>query len=199
MQGQNDDEAHDKSHQMRGRKGGKRGLCAWLFLSFVSERLGIRFVRPQGGDGMRVYLDNCCYNRPFDDQSQPSVRLETEAKLLIQTLMRSGVIEYAWSFELRLESSKNPSRQRKRSITAWADGAIVDIAPAAGIRARAKDLMALGVKAADAIHLACAESAECDWFFTVDRGILKKVRELGNMRIANPVDFVLEGMKWQKS
>ncbi len=37
---------------------------------------------------MRVYLDNCCYNRPFDDQAQPSVRLETEAKLLIQTLMR---------------------------------------------------------------------------------------------------------------
>ena len=48
---------------------------------------------------------------------------------------------------------------------------------------------------ADAIHLACAESAECDWFFTVDRGILKKVRKLGKMRVANPVEFVLEGMK----
>ena len=35
---------------------------------------------------MRVYLDNCCYNRPFDEQTQPSVRLETEAKLLIQAL-----------------------------------------------------------------------------------------------------------------
>ncbi len=30
---------------------------------------------------MRVYLDNCCYNRPFDEQDQLSVRLETEAKL----------------------------------------------------------------------------------------------------------------------
>ena len=144
---------------------------------------------------MRVYLDNCCYNRPFDDQSQPSVRLETEAKLLIQALMRSGAVEYAWSFELRLESSQNPDRQRKRSITAWANGAAVDIAPSAEIRRRAKELMALGVKAADAIHLACAELAECDWFFTVDRGILKKVRELGDMKIANPVDFVVEGMK----
>ena len=45
------------------------------------------------------------------------------------------------------------------------------------------------------IHLACAESAGCDWFFTVDRGILKKVHELGTMRVANPVEFVLEGMK----
>ena len=33
---------------------------------------------------MRVYLDNCCYNRPFDDQSQLKVRLETEAKLFVQ-------------------------------------------------------------------------------------------------------------------
>ena len=27
---------------------------------------------------MRVYLDNCCYNRPFDDQSQLKVRLGTD-------------------------------------------------------------------------------------------------------------------------
>ena len=33
---------------------------------------------------MRLYLDNCCFNRPFDDQSQLKVRLETEAKLFIQ-------------------------------------------------------------------------------------------------------------------
>ena len=30
---------------------------------------------------MRVYLDNCCYNRPFDDQGQLKVLLETLAKL----------------------------------------------------------------------------------------------------------------------
>ena len=24
---------------------------------------------------MRVYLDNCCYNRPFDDQAQLKVRV----------------------------------------------------------------------------------------------------------------------------
>ena len=44
---------------------------------------------------MRVYLDNCCYNRPFDRQVQLVVRLETEAKLRIQSMMRSGEIEYA--------------------------------------------------------------------------------------------------------
>ena len=33
---------------------------------------------------MRIYLDNCCYNRPYDDQSQIRVSLETQAKLYTQ-------------------------------------------------------------------------------------------------------------------
>ena len=46
---------------------------------------------------MRVYLDNCCYNRPFDEQVQLRVRLETEAKLEVQRQRRSGELEYVWS------------------------------------------------------------------------------------------------------
>lgn len=46
---------------------------------------------------MRVYLDNCCYNRPFDEQTQLKVLLETEAKLRVQSLMRNGDVEYVWS------------------------------------------------------------------------------------------------------
>jgi hypothetical protein len=30
---------------------------------------------------LKIYLDNCCYNRPFDNQLQMKIRLETEAKL----------------------------------------------------------------------------------------------------------------------
>ncbi len=33
---------------------------------------------------MRIYLDNCCFNRPFDNQNQVKVRLEAEAKLYVQ-------------------------------------------------------------------------------------------------------------------
>ena len=29
---------------------------------------------------MRIYLDNCCYNRPYDDQSKIRIRLETKMK-----------------------------------------------------------------------------------------------------------------------
>jgi len=32
---------------------------------------------------MKVYLDACCLNRPFDDQTQDCIHLETEAIVLI--------------------------------------------------------------------------------------------------------------------
>jgi len=144
---------------------------------------------------MRVYLDNCCYNRPFDDQGQLSVLVETEAKKEIQRRMRAGTIEYAWSFMLSMEIANNPDLQRKFAISLWKDGAAVNVAPSHAIRIRAREFMACGIKSEDAIHLACAESAGCDWFFTVDRGILKKMREVGSMRIANPVEYFWEGLK----
>ena len=54
---------------------------------------------------------------------------------------------------------------------------------------RAKEFESAGLKPMDALHVACAESAGCDWFFTTDRGILKKAHVTAEMRIANPMDF----------
>ena len=62
---------------------------------------------------MRVYLDNCCYNRPFDDQVQLRVRLETEAKLAIQRHMRMGILEYVWSDMLANEVDESKFWERK--------------------------------------------------------------------------------------
>ena len=141
---------------------------------------------------MRVYLDNCCYNRPFDDQTQLKVRLETEAKLSIQAMMRMGVLEYVWSDMLVTEVSDNPLQANCEKILAWRDRAVEYVHIDDAIERRAMEIMRLGVKTADAIHLACAESAGCDWFFTVDMGILKKTGNIGSMRVANPIQFIEE-------
>lgn len=47
---------------------------------------------------MRIYLDNNCFNRPFDDQKQLRIKLETEAKLDIQERIFQKEIELAWSY-----------------------------------------------------------------------------------------------------
>ena len=140
---------------------------------------------------MRVYLDNCCYNRPFDNQRDLMTALETFAKLQIQALMRTGALEYVWSDSLCHEVVRNPFPKRYQSIVSWFDGASVYIETTDDVVERAREFTDIGVKKMDALHLASAAKAGCDWFFTTDKGILTKVRNVGSMRVANPVEFVV--------
>ena len=141
---------------------------------------------------MRVYLDNCCYNRPFDDQSQVKVRLETISKLTVQLMMATGRVEYVWSSTLDYELSKNPVPKRKATISRWRSGAVEYVTASEEVSQRAKELEDAGLGAQDALHVASAEQAKCDWFLTTDNGILKRASAAKNMRIANPTQFILE-------
>ena len=66
---------------------------------------------------MKIYLNNCCFNRPYDDQTQLRIRLEAEAKLKIQEDIRNGVIELVWSYILDYENGMNPFSERKEQIS----------------------------------------------------------------------------------
>ena len=142
---------------------------------------------------MRVYLDNCCYNRPFDEQSQLKVRLETVTKLAVQLMMATGVVQYVWSKTLDYEISFNPFEKRRVAIKWWKAGATEYVETTEELVLRGEQIEAMGVKPKDALHLASAEKANCDFFLTTDRGILNKVKTLGQMRILNPVQFISEG------
>ena len=70
---------------------------------------------------MRVYLDMCCYNRPYDDQSQIKVSLETQAKLHIQDQIQKKRLELATSYMLRYECGQNPYEMRRKAIMQFID------------------------------------------------------------------------------
>lgn len=55
-----------------------------------------------------IYLDNCCYNRPYDDQTYLPISLETQAKLYVQDLIKQKKIDLATSYILDYENSANP-------------------------------------------------------------------------------------------
>jgi len=73
----------------------------------------------------RVYLDNCCFNRPYDDQRQLRVELETKAKLFIQQLIVSGTLELAMSYISELENRDNPFSVRRITIRDFFKYAVV--------------------------------------------------------------------------
>ena len=66
---------------------------------------------------MRVYLDNCSYNRPFDPSGQTRIQVETICKLAVQFLMATRKVEYVWSEMLDYEVSRNPSNPVLNSKT----------------------------------------------------------------------------------
>ena len=139
---------------------------------------------------MRVYLDNCCYNRPFDDQKQLRIRLETEAKLGIQEMIRAKRLELAWSYMLDFENEMVPFEQRKLSIEKWKIHASVDIDETNAIVEKAEELAKCGLKNKDALHLACAIASACDYFLTTDDLLIKKARSVPGIKVTDPVSFV---------
>lgn len=52
-------------------------------------------------------------------------------------------------------------------------------------------IVSLGVKPLDALHISCAIFMNCDYFLTVDNGILKKMDDFQEIKVINPVNFVV--------
>jgi hypothetical protein len=141
---------------------------------------------------MRIYLDNCCFNRPFDDQSLLTIRLETEAKLGIQEKIKSGQLSLGWSYILDFENNVNPFLEKKIEIQKWKEMADSFVNETEEILLKMDKLTTIGLKPLDALHVACAVNLQCQYFLTVDKGILKKISEYSEMKITNPVNFIIE-------
>lgn len=140
---------------------------------------------------MKVYLDNCCYNRPYDDQESIPISLEAQAKLYIQSLIKNKQLTLASSFVLDYENSCNPYFDRKYTISSFLDNNVddyVDSKQANFVLQNAKRIMATGVKMKDACHIACAEMMNCDYLLTTDKRMLKY--QDSTIKIINPIDFV---------
>ena len=141
---------------------------------------------------MKIYLDNCCFNRPFDDQSQIRIRLETEAKLKIQEEIRSGKFQLVWSYILDYENSQNPYEERRIRIKKWKEYAIIDIEENFELIETARLLSKKGIKKIDSLHIACACFSNCEYFLTTDDNILRRAKLIDNINILDPIGFIKE-------
>jgi predicted nucleic acid-binding protein len=147
---------------------------------------------------MRIYLDVCCLNRPFDDSSQDRVRLESEAVLTIlnrgQTknwiLLSSEVVD--------IEISKIPNDDRRQKVSFLSSASQSYIVVDEDTEKRAMELEELGFKSFDALHIACAEKANADILLTTDDDLLFKASqkiEVLKIRLENPVKWLMEETK----
>jgi predicted nucleic acid-binding protein len=144
---------------------------------------------------LKIYLDNCSYNRPFDNQAQVKIRLETEAKLYVQAGIRKGKYALVWSYLLDFENSANPYEEKRNAIALWKEIADEYCPASDDVLAAGRAIMEYGIKARDALHIACAIKNGCDYFITTDWSLTNK--KITDIKIINPIDFVRETEEMQ--
>lgn len=138
----------------------------------------------------KIYLDTNTYNRPFDDQSQPRIKMETLAVTAILQLTKNGQLDLVISSILEFENSRNPFELRRKWVEDCLGHASVYLKLDESMRQRALQLETEGLKALDALHVSCAEAAGCDDFLTCDDKLIKRYH--GNtLRVQNPMEFIL--------
>jgi len=141
---------------------------------------------------MLVYLDNCCFNRPYDDQTHTAIFLETQAKLHIQANIANGKYRLVWSYILQYENDQNPYPNRKHEIRKWKSLASHLVCASPEIIQKAKPYQTMGLHPKDALHCACAVSVNADYFITTDRQLIKIGKKITELNVVNPLTFIQE-------
>ena len=144
---------------------------------------------------MKIYLDVCCLNRPFDDQSQDRIRLEAEAVLLILTRIQNE--DWVWySSDVVIdEIEQTPDtkqRERVMQLSAHANK-VYHLKEADVVRAGA--LVDHGFSSMDALHLACAQSCGADVFLTTDDKLFRRAGRLAEQLqivVENPLHWLVQ-------
>jgi predicted nucleic acid-binding protein len=137
---------------------------------------------------MKVYFDNCAYNRSFDDQRSIIIHIETEAKLVIQQMIKDNELSLIWSDVLDYENNDNPFDERRIKIAEWEAYASCKVETNDDVIEKARAYSEAGLRQKDAVHIASAVNAGGDYFITVDKKILNK--EIRDITVIDPVNFL---------
>lgn len=141
---------------------------------------------------MKLYLDNCCFNRPYDSQTTNKILIETRAKLLVQDEIRAGKHELVGSYMLEYENEQNPFEMKKQTIRTFQkqySTQYVSFELRESLVAKINEITRYNIHYKDATHVACAIYAKCDYLLTTDARLQQRYRG-DEIRIVNPVEFV---------
>ena len=141
---------------------------------------------------MRLYLDNCCFNRPYDTQTSFKVNLETRAKLHIQDEIKEGKYELITSYMLEYENAQNPDRMKREAIREYQEKnntAYVPFERREALQDQIEQIMSYNIAYKDATHAACAIYAGCDYLLTTDLRFQRRYKGT-EIVILNPLEFV---------
>lgn len=143
---------------------------------------------------MRIYLDSCCYNRPFDDLTQERIYLESEAILNILDKGFQGKYELIGSDVIEYELYQIRDIAKRQNVLDLYKNVQIQIEECEEIDVRAKEIRSQSnIHIFDSLQIACAEAGGADVMLTTDDKLEKMASRLDlNVTIMNPSKFVIE-------
>lgn len=141
---------------------------------------------------MKLYLDLCLLYRPFDDQSNERIKLETQVLLVLLEFVSASKVHFINSFALEFENSKNPNVENRYKVSSLLKYATQYVEYDEMILSRALSIEKLGIMSMDALHIACAEASNAECFVTCDDNLVNKLKKIKNVYIVcyDALDFV---------
>lgn len=147
---------------------------------------------------MRLYFDCCCYNRPFDDQSQQRIHDESEAilSLMNRCLAVRGTI--LGSTVLRLEIDGIGDTVKREKVRHLYRAVNEDVGYTSMVRQRAEEICQhSAIHEMDALHISSAEMGRTDVFLTTDARLIRSCRSISlRIRVMNPVSYLAEVIEY---
>ncbi len=142
---------------------------------------------------MRVYLDVCCYCRPFDNKTHERISLEVDAVLAILDLCKNGKHTLIGSVVIDEEISYILEYERKTAVSNYIELIQEYIPIDSDIISQANVFEQLGMHLFDALHCACARIAHATFLTTDDHiiNIISKNPQSG-FYVSNPVNWLME-------
>jgi hypothetical protein len=147
---------------------------------------------------MKFYLDSCCYNRPYDDQTQERIHMEGEAILAIISKCKETDDEITGSPALDFEIGQINDIEKKDKIKYFYDQTITTkIKYSTNILNRVQELSEkTNMRTLDRFHLSFAENSSVDILLTTDAKFEKAVTKLNlKLKVINPLKFLMEVMQ----
>ena len=123
---------------------------------------------------MRIYLDNCCLQRPLDDQTHPRIKVETEAVFAVLAAVQAKEQVLLGSEALEYEVGRIPDESRRSEVLSLLALASERLQITEAVETLALQFEQQGLGPMDAIHLALASTAKADFFCTCDDRLHRK-------------------------
>jgi len=144
---------------------------------------------------IKIYLDDCCLNRPFDNQAQNRIAIEAAAIVRVLELVEAGMVSDYSSEMAQVEIEQIPDADRRRKVKGLLPPSRRIPPLTTHLLDEAEKFVRRGFKLADAVHLAAAAELDIDVFLTVDDDLLKRARKNAyhiGVTVRDPVSFVRE-------